>query len=395
MTFPYQAVPTANGGAQPTQSPYPGQPGQVPQQFQQPQPNVPQTQVIPPENYYQSAPPVFTPQQQQVDPRAPQYAPAWQGGQVQPQAPTQGAQGGAQGGQYPAQGGAQPQYPGQQLQPQRQPNGQFAPQQQAPAQGIQFDQQGRMTGAGLPQELQGKTMQEAIGLYGVMRNSYVQTQSQRQPTAQGQQSAPQAQAPTATPQRGSFWSDPEGTLDRMLDQRLAPILQQSQEQSIEGARNSIAQMYPQHFANYEGEIYARLNGLPPETLANPRAWQLALEQVVGEKAMAGQFNSAVPQGQPNTQGFVQTVPPQGQPAAPQQYQPQIQPPQYPRAVLPWERAQQPVAPQPFFTESPTAGANGGFEPNGAGGQLNPAQVEVARRMGLTPQQYVQGMGARY
>lgn len=371
------------GGQQQVQSPYLQQPGQVPQQFQQP--NVPQTQVLPHEYSYQSAPPQFPQQQQQVDPRAPQYAPAWQGGQqIQPQFP----------GQQQA-----PQQP-QQLQQQRQPNGQFAPQQPAPSQGIVFDQQGRMTGPGLPQELQGKTMQEAIGLYGVMRQSYVQTQAQRpqngQPQPQQQAPAPQQQQ---QPQRGSFWSDPEGTLDRMLNQRLAPILQQSQEQSIEGARNSIAQMYPGHFAQYEGEIYQRLNGLPPETLANPRAWQLALEQVVGEKAMAGQLGP--PQGrQPNNQGFMQTVQQNGQPApqfAPQQQQPgpQLQPTQYPRAVLPWERAQtQQVLQQPFFAESPSAGM-GGADPNAVAGQLNPAQVEVARRMGLSPQQYVQGMGARY
>lgn len=382
-------------GGQPqpqVQSPYPQQ-QQVPQQFQAPQPNVPQTQVLPQEYSYQSAPPQF-PQQQQVDPRAPQYAPAWQGGQqIQPQQPQYPGQ------QPQAQSSPLTQYPGQQ----RQPNGQFAPA-TAPAQGIVFDQQGRMTGPGLPQELQNKTMQEAIGLYGVMRNSYVQTQAQpgrQQQQVQQQQPQPQQpQQPQA--QRGSFWTDPEGTLDRMLNQRLAPILQQSQEQSIETARNSIAQMHPQHFAQYEGEIYQRLNGLPPETLANPRAWQLALEQVIGEKAMAGQFNPGqTPQGQPNNGGFVQMNPQHpgqypGQPQAQQQVAPQIQPPQYPRAVLPWERAQnQQVMPQPFFAESPSAGINGGFDPNGVVGQLNPAQVEVARRMGLTPQQYVQGMGARY
>ena len=381
MTNPaFQPMPMAPG-AQPVQGPYPGQPGQVPQQFVAPQPNVPQTQVLQPEHSYQSAPPQFPAPQQQVDPRAPQYAPAWVGGQQQ----------------FP---GQQPQQP---QQPQRQPDGRFAPQQPAPAQGIQFDQQGRMFGPGIPQELQGKTMTEAIGLYGVMRQSYVQTQAQPQrPQAQPQgQPVQQPQAPQQQPgQRPSFWSDPEGTLDRMLDQRLAPILQQSQEQSIEGARNTIAQMHPQHFAQYEGEIYARLNGLPPETLANPRAWQLALEQVIGEKAMAGQFNPGqAPQGSPNQQGFVQMAPPQqGQPQAQPQYQapmPQLQPAQYPRAVLPWERAQQPQTPQPFFSESPSAGVGSGFDPNAGANQLSPAQNEVARRMGLSPAQYVQGMGARY
>src|SRR5690348_9418454 len=95
---------------------------------------------------------------------------------------------------YPAQPQGMPQAP--QLPPQ------FA---QAP-QGQQFDPNQRLYGPGIPHELQGRTMGEAIRYYGIMREDFVRRQQapQGQPQAQPQgqpQGAPQGapqypQAPT-------------------------------------------------------------------------------------------------------------------------------------------------------------------------------------------------------
>ncbi len=373
MTAPFRPAPNGQG--------FPGQQPQFQQQQQQPQapqgppqPQVPYTQNIMPEPAYtMPVPQMPQPQPQyQQNPQQqyqqqPQYQPAWQGGQQIPQ--------------------QQPQYPGQQpQQPVQQPQ-----RQQAPGQQIQFDQQGRMFGSGLPQELQGKTMAEAVGMYGVMRQYAVQNQAQQQPPQRQQQPALQQQQG-----RPNFFADPEGAIERAIERKLAPVLEQTTQTQITEARNAVAQLHPQQFAQYEGEVLQRLHGLPAETLANPAAWRMALQQVVGEKAMQGQLQQPVPQPQPQQQ-WQQTVPPQMQP---RMANPLSQYPQQQQAPQPQQQQQQnwvPATPQ-FFTESPSAVMYPGGDPamGGPNGmQLTAQQQEVARRFGYSNEQYIQGMGARY
>ncbi len=346
--------------------------GQPQQQMQAPQQGFnPQTTVVQTEPHVQFPAPYFPPQQQQQQnnqqnqlyPNAPQYAPAWQGGQQQPQQ----------------------QQPWQQQQPQQQQPTQRPMQQQAPApaQNVQFDQSGRMFGAGLPQELQGKTMQEAIQIYGMMRQGYTAASQQQRPQQQQQQ---QQQTPTqqgqvaAQSRPSSPWTDPEGFFGRLLDEKLGamlgPVVQRTNEQEIAGVRDDISSRYPQ-YQQYEAAVLQRLEGLPVETLKNPQAWELALSAVVGEQMLRGGGQQQRPQQ--NNGG---------------------------QAVLPWQSANQgwqqqnqPQQHQSFFTESPSAVMQGGFVPGDQqfqqGAQnLSAAQLEVARRFGISPAQYAQGMGVR-
>lgn len=369
-----------------------GQPGQgqqqqgwIPQQQPQPQqqpnqqPFNPQTTVVQADPHVQMPQPYFPPPQQQqqpqqpspsqqIYPNQPQFAPAWQGGQqIQP-------------GQQQQQ---QPALPWQQQRQQQQPQ---VPYGTGPAasQQVQFDQQGRMFGPGLPQELQGKTMAEAVQLYGMMRQGYIATQAQQRqqqpqqpqptPTQQGQI---QAQARPTSP-----WTDPEGFFGRIIEEKLsaalAPVTQATFEDQIGRTRDQIAAAYP-IYAQVEPQVLQKLQGLPPETLTNPEAWKLALSAVLGERQLQPQRN-----GQPQPQQNGQPQLPWGSPM--------------PIAQLPWQQAQQPQAHQSFFTESPSAVMQGGYAPGDqplqGQYQLTPQQKEVARRFGMTEQQYLQGMGIR-
>lgn len=378
MTAPFIPAPQGQNGQQPQQTTMPWQ--QAPQMQQPQQPYVPPMQVQD-HGQHQYFPPPNIPQPQQQ--QAPQYAPAWQGG-----------------GQIPQQ---QPQYQapfGQPGVPQQTPQQQQR--QQAPAQGVNFDQQGRMFGPGVPQDLQGRTMQEAIQAYGMMRQGYTAAMARSQ-NGQQQQTQPQQQQGQQQQQNGqrqtSFWQNPEEVIARTVEDRLRPILERSTEDAINQARATVAQQHPQIYRQHEAAIHQRLQGLPPETLANPRAWQLALEQVVGEQALQAQQR-------PGQQPPIQQIngPYAGVPVQQQRPNPLTQPNQYPAAILPWERAHQQQVPQPnqqfpgFYAEAPSQQAQSGWvDPSqmAQSGYLSPEQAEVARRMGFTPQQYLQGMGARY
>lgn len=378
MTFPAGASPAPQGG-QGGWSPAPSQPAPQPTPNQSYNPGPIQVQhsqepsgVLP----Y----PAF-PQQQQ--PQAPQQPPAQQlyGQQGYGQPPVvQQPHHAQQGYQY-----------GQPAQGQPQPQGGVPAGARPVAQGVYSDAQGRLYGPGIPQELQGRTMQESLQAYNVMRQAAIQNVRQPMPQQQQpvQQPAQQRQsAPPAGAAPRSIFADPDGfieqkigsILDQKLGQYLAPVLEQTQEQQIQQARTQVANLYPQ-FSQYEGAVIQRLQGLPPETLANPHAWRLALLQEIGEQTLRQQQP-----GRPPQQGGYQQM----QPPAPQGWQPASQNQQ------PGGWNQQPMAPAgSFFTESPSAANYGGMDPSQAPGMLSPQQLAVAQKFGMTPQQYLQGMGVMY
>lgn len=350
----FQQMPMPGQGGQqqaqqPFQSSMPAQMPQTHQQYDGGSVNLPQ--------------PFFAPPQQQQQP------------QQQYQQPAQ---------QVPNQGWGQQQMPtyvaGQGVPQQQQGFGQ--PQQQGGAQqvgaGVQFDAQGRMYGPGVPRELQGRTLQEGLQLYGVMQqqvtNGLVRPQQQQQQAAQQQFQQPNQQTPAqqvgAQGQARSFWADPEGAIERIVEQRLAPVTQMTQLQQVQAARDAVAQQVP-IFTQYEPLVIAKMQGMSPEILANPQAWRIALEQVVGEQALnGGRFPQ---QGQQVQQGYV----PQGQ-------QPQGG----------WQPYGQAPAPRlgDFFTEQPSAGFTGNGNPSDGTFGLNGAQQEAARRFGLSNQEYARGLG---
>ncbi len=228
------------------------------------------------------------------------------------------------------------------------------PQQQAPH---AVDANTRLQGPNIPAELQGRTLAEAMQVYNGMRN--VVLQSIPGP------GAPPVQAPAAPvapvqgqPQQQSFdWRNPEDSFRRVvqgeIQSALAPVLQSTQQQSIQAARNAAAAQIGPAFVQLESQIMQRLQGADPRALATPQLWITAAESVLGNQLM--QFARQQPQnGQPQTM------------------QPQTQP-----------QLQQP-APNlnGFFTEQPTVGVA-----PGGGMQLSAQQQWAAQQMGMDPSTY--------
>lgn len=331
MTTPYvppQGQPPGQGGQQQPQQNGSGGWVQLPvpdpnARPGQPQPNpVPQPQQqLPSEPRAQFPQPYFPPPQQQQP--TPQQQP-------QPQ------------GQFPV---PQVQQPAPQQQPQQQPVQQ--PQQQITPLVYQ-DAQGRLFGQGVPAHLQGLTMQQVQQL---QRPSPVAPPQQQPQQPQFPQQQPQAQGQQPQAQR-SFWQDPEGAIERIVDRKMQPMTQASQATLIQQARENVAAKYP-NFREYENEVLQQLQGLDETVLANPAAWEYAFERAVGARALRG------------AQGGFQQVP-----------------------------TPQPVVPaSAFFTESPSAGVVGsGPVVNDGSFGLSPAEQDMARRMGLSFQDYARGKG---
>lgn len=364
--------------------------GYVPPIQQQPQ--APPFQVMPSSDQSSFPPPYFPPQQQPQQPYtgfpAPQQQPHQQQGGFAQQLGYPPAQ------QQPGYGYQPPVPQQQQTQPQQQTpwyNPQQAPQtvqqpqrQQAPSGAIQQDSQGRLWGPGLPAHLQGATyaqVQQSLGVpqqqqqqqggYPQQRQLSVPQQQQQGGYPQQQQQTPTQQGQVqAQAQPKSFWADPEGAIERIVEQRMAPITQATQASAIQAAHDTVLQQYPE-FAQYEQDVINKMQGLEPQLLANPTAWRLAFEQAVGERYLAQQRGGFRQQG--NGNGYQQVPQPQTGWAPYQQQAPRL---------------------GDFFTESPSQGFQPGVGDAQQVPQLTPQQMEAARRFGFTPQQYAAGMGVR-
>lgn len=302
------------------------------------------------------------PQQQQQGAPQQQFAP-----QAPQQVPMQWVPPGPQGS--PMEGSA-PIYPNvpQQYQPALPPMVRFGaqlplPQAQIPQQ-QQFtppagaDLNTRLTGPNIPQELQGRTLAEAMQIYNGMRNVVLET------TTRPQQPAPASQqpAPVAGQPAGFDWRNPEASFKRVvegvIDERMRPVLQSNQQQSIEQARRTASLEFGQAWTQLEPQIHARLAGASPEALANPAIWKTAAEAVLGADVLR----------------FAR----QGGRQAPQTGQPMMQP----------QTMQQP-APNlsGFYTEQPNVGVS-----PGGGVQLTPTQAWAAQAMGMDQATYAAWAG---
>lgn len=196
-----------------------------------------------------------------------------------------------QGQQQRPQG--QPQFPQQQFQ---QPQQQF--QQQQPQ---QLDPSARLNGPGIPLELQGRTVAEAVHLYNGLRNTHMWAMQQAGQQGQGQQQIPQQQ-PAGSPQiqqqqggqqQNAFdWRNPQASIGAVvreqLQQTIMPMLQPIAAQNamgqIQTARQQAAQAIgPQVFAQIEAEVMQDLNGADTASLMNPRMWLTAAHSVIGRR----------------------------------------------------------------------------------------------------------------
>lgn len=290
--------------------------------------------------------------------QAPQGAPPQYNWPTPPQAPAQWQPGMAVPTQH-AQPGTQP---GQQYQPPFSQPGQ-------PPQGPSIDPNTILQGPGIPSELQGLTLQQAIGMYGNMRNLAIalqqRGQAQAPPAAPPQGQPPQGQPPAGNAPPAFDWRNPgaafEQIVERALDRRLAPMEQDSMIQRAGQARNVVAQeVGPQRFAQLEAAVLQYLGGADPRALGDPELWRVAVRTAIGDATLRGAQN--------------------GNGGIPNNNNPD---PRYGGAV-PFRPGMQNPAPQlnSFFTEQPQAGGQAV-----QGVTLRPDQMWYADQMGISYADY--------
>lgn len=356
---------------------------------------------LPPQQQPQQMQP--TGQQMQVQPQTVQYGldslPPLPQQQVQQPQQTFGMQQGwpqqtpglqQQPGQFQQQNqqagwGQQPQ---QIQQPQQQMQGGFQQQMQQGLQGGQLNMNTRLDGPGVPQELRGRTVGEALGIYSALATDWMGRQAQgRTPAQQSlQQMQPQqGSAVQAQPQQipwqqrmqpqqqmggnPSLWTNPEETIGAIVKQQLepmlAPMVQHTQQQALAQAHN-IASTSVVDFRTLEPEIMQMLAGADPSQLANPNTWIGAADIIRGRQMREGRYQ------------------------APTQDQQQVQIPGRPQAnpaMMNSQPAQQQFQQVPaygFFTEQPSAPGVSQF----GAGQPNAADTDAAKKFGMPIGEYM-------
>jgi hypothetical protein len=270
--------------------------------------------------------------------------------------------------------------------PQSQPVPQLQPQQPLPQSQqpnqipAQADLNARVIGANIPPELQGRSIGEIIGMVNGLRQVHLQTLQQvPQPQAQPQNNQPgqaqpqiQVQPQNGQPAPQTFdWRRPEESIgrvvgeqiNRVIDQRFGPMLQQNQGLASDRARNIAAAELGPSFATLEPMILQRLSGIDPAALSNPETWRVAARVAIGD-LMVEQARRVSQQPQ--------TQPQYAQPGQP--------------GIYPTQQTQPGASPLPnlngFFTESPSQGGPG---PQGV--QLTPQQRAASAAMGMSEADY--------
>lgn len=357
MTAPYGApAPNGQAGYGP---PPPMPPGQATYNAPMPAPGAAATVIQ--ERGWSGFPAAAIPPMPQ-DPRLNPNPPQGQPPQYPNQQPVYGAPAPA-----PAQWQPGMPVPTQHPQPQTQPGQGYGPPAGPPQGGI--DPNTVLSGPQFPAELQGLTLQQAIGMYGNMRNLAIALQQragQAAPAAP-QAQPPQGQAPAAAAPPAFDWRNPgaafEQIVERALERRLAPMEQDSMINRAGQARNIVAQeIGAQRFAQIEAAVLQYLGGADPRALGDPELWRVAARTAIGDQMLRGN-------GQ---------APPQG--GIPNNNNPD---PRYGGAV-PFRPGMQNPAPQlnSFFTETPQAGAQ-----SVQGVTLTPQQMWFADQMGISHADY--------
>jgi hypothetical protein len=274
--------------------------------------------------------------------------------------------------QQPSFGYPQPMYP---VAPQQPPQGPpVQPQFQQPA-GADMNQ--RVWGPGVPPELQGKTVGEAMRYYGIMRQDFI---TRQQPPAPQQQSAPQGQ-PQPSQQQGFQSAQPRpqhqpqhdqiDPIRQAVNEALAPIVGPIQQQNLLGTYNSVKGRFAD-WQHYEHEILGSMQGADQSIVTNPASWEAAYYHAKGRRLSQPQ------QGQQPGQQFQS-----------QQGGPQFSSQNYP---VPQQQGWQP--PQPgggqTFVEGPTPAAPG-MSPQ----QFDPRDESFARRFNVPVEVYRSWKGGRF
>lgn len=278
--------------------------------------------------------------------------------------------------QYPQQQ-VQPQFQGPSYIPQQAPPqwqgtplpGPAAPQQMQPQQQPRLSVNGQeiLDGPGVPMELRGRTMGQAMQLYTQLADHYIRNRPQQQqqpaqqawgqPQQQGQPQVQQQGQPQQQPQQTQFQQGITQAVQGAVQQAIEPLQEYTMRGAIRDAQQQAMQMIPD-FQQLEPVIARTLAGADPRALSNPEFWVRAADLARGEMSR--------PQIQQPQQW--------GRPA-----------PQYygnGRAV-----PAQPGFPQPayqFYAEGPTPPMGG---QQGNYGDFTPLQIGMMQATGMSPDAY--------
>lgn len=217
----------------------------------------------------------------------------------------------------------QPQQPQQQqqqaqYQTQPQPNGGYGQQpasyNQQPSQPpqapqvpvrVELNENHILDGPGVPPELRGRTVGQAMRIYGTLADSYLRRQPVQQPNQAQQppQNQPAPQPPRQVPNQvqqprngsGQYQSNPgwdqpnepqQPDIRQVIREELQPYAQNASVAAMESARRQIPD-----FNELEADILQQLDGMPQQVLVNPQAWIRAADLARGAK-MRTRFNGA-------------------------------------------------------------------------------------------------------
>jgi len=353
-------------------------------------PPPPQQQGQPQGGYFIPAPGRQQPQQQgQQPPQQYQYGYA-------PQQPVQGG--------YPQQ---QAQY--QQAQYQQPQQGGYPMQQ--PQQPGYISPNTVLDGPGVPAELRGRTMQQAMSIYSQLASDFIRRQNAlrtgySQQTQQPQQQGGYQQQGQQTQQQGfqapRFQQGQQGQqgswrddIRQEVQQAVAPLVQQTTKTSIAEAISLAASQVPD-WQNLQQDVVTMLQNADPASLMNPDVWVSAADLVRGKR---GRMSYGQQQPGQGMQGqLVQTpyglvplrnAPQPGFAAVPQQ-QYGMQSQQYgqqPYAGMSVPAGQYMLPQYQFFTEGPTPPAV-----NSMSNLLTPQEREYARKMQMDDATYLAWRG---
>ena len=221
--------------------------------------------------------------------------------------------------------------------------------------------QATLQGQGVPVAMRGRTIAQAQQMQqpqlpiGGAPRGYPPTYGM-QPMAPSQPAhAPAAPAHTpSTPPAGrsSFWANPEESISRLIDSRIAPLAAQT-------VKSQVAEQIPD-FQVLEPHIEELFRYAEPSIRTNPQAWLMASRMVRGSLMEQGAYPAPQPQ----------QLPPQQAPQA--NLMPAVPAPQAPL--------------HSFFTEAPTAPTAG---PNAMGGRApSPDEIHHAQKFGMSIQDYM-------
>jgi hypothetical protein len=263
-----------------------------------------------------------------------------------------------------------------------------APQPAAPAQNfgrVALGGEEILDGAGVPPELRGRKVADVMRVYQTLADNFIANRRQQQPPVPQQQPpVPPASPASNAESDAEFWKAPTENIRNLVRQVTQEVVQPIQQQNLaQGARGAVEQARQriQDFGMLEADIIDIARNAPPEALANPEYWEHAADLARGRRIRSGQYQPPQAPQQtaehrsifgplvtPATQPYPQPVNPNPAPAAP---------------ALAYGGYNRPPTAQ-FFTEAPTAPTP---YANTHGVVLSPAQLEVARLSGISPEQY--------